>query len=83
MPDLGFLNGELCLESYISFLNGELCLESYIKINVEEQDGGGVGGCGVHLSPLIHQEYTFRHRSSCRTPANTGHEYHTTRKEYK
>lgn len=23
-----------------------------------EQDGGGVGGCGVHLSPWIHQEYT-------------------------
>ena len=34
-----------------------------------EQDGGGVGGCGVHLSPWIHQEYTFRHRSACRTPA--------------
>ena len=22
-----------------------------------EQDGGGVGGRGVHLSPRIHQEY--------------------------
>ena len=27
-----------------------------------EQDGRGVGGRGVHLSPQIHQEYTFRHR---------------------
>ena len=32
-----------------------------------EQDGEGTGGCGVHLSPRIHQEYTFRHRSACRT----------------
>ena len=37
----------------------------------EEQDGGGVGGCGVHISPRIHQEYTFRHRSACRTPAES------------
>ena len=42
-----------------------------------EQDRGGVGGCGVHLSPWIHQEYTFRHRSSCRTPADSRHEYLT------
>ena len=28
-----------------------------------EQDGGGVGGCGVHLSPGIHQEHIFRHRN--------------------
>ena len=35
----------------------------------EKQDGGGVGGCGVHLSPWIHQEYTFRHRSAFRTTA--------------
>jgi len=34
-----------------------------------EQDGGGVGGCGVHLPAQIHQEYTFRHRSACRKPA--------------
>ena len=27
-----------------------------------EQDGGGVGGCGIHLSTRIYQEYTFRHR---------------------
>jgi len=37
-----------------------------------EQDGAGVGGCGVHLSAWIHQEYTFRHRSACRTPAESG-----------
>ena len=36
-----------------------------------EQDGGGVGGRGVHLSPWIHQEYTLRHRSACRTPAES------------
>ena len=29
-----------------------------------EQDDGGVGGHGVHLSPQIHQKYTFRHTSS-------------------
>ena len=32
----------------------------------------GVGG--VHLSPQIHQKYTFRHRSVCRTPAESGQE---------
>ena len=32
---------------------------------------GGVGGCGVHLSPWIHEEYTFRHRSACRIPAGS------------
>ena len=46
-----------------------------------EQDGEGVGGCGVHLSPWIHQEYTFRHRSACRTPANSGEEGLTSGKE--
>ena len=34
-----------------------------------EQDGGGVGGRGAHLSPRIHHEYTFRHRNAHRTPA--------------
>ena len=47
-----------------------------------EQDGRGVGGRGVHLSPLIHQEYTIRHRSASRTPAESGQEYLTSRKEY-
>ena len=48
----------------------------------EEQDGRGVGGHGVHLSPQIHQEHTFRHRSACRTPAEIGQEYLTSGREY-
>ena len=36
----------------------------------------------MHLSPQIHQEYTFRHRSACRMPADNGQEYLTSRKEY-
>ena len=47
-----------------------------------EQDGRGVDGCGVHLSSRIHQEYTFRHRSTSRTPAESGQEYLTSGKEY-
>ena len=47
-----------------------------------EQDGGGVGGHGVHLSPVIHQEYTFTLRSACRTPAESRQEYLTSGKEY-
>ena len=38
--------------------------------------------CGIHLSLWIHQEYTFRHRSACRTPAESGEEYPTSGKEY-
>ena len=49
---------------------------------IGEQDGGGVGGRGVHLSPQIHQEYTFRHRSACNTPAESWLEYLTSGKEY-
>ena len=44
--------------------------------------GGGVGGCGVYLSPWIHQEYTFRHRSAYRTPDESRQEYLTSGKEY-
>ena len=47
-----------------------------------EKDGGGVGGGGVHLSPQIHQKYTFRHRSACRIEAESGQEYLTSGKEY-
>ena len=47
-----------------------------------EQDGEGAGGRGVHLSPWIRQEYTFRQRSTCRTPAESRQEYLTSRKEY-
>ena len=50
----------------------------------QEQGGGEVGGCGhgVQLSPRIHQEHTFRHRSVCRTPAESRQEDLTSRKEY-
>ena len=47
-----------------------------------EQDGRGVGGRGVHLSPWIHQEYTFRHRHARRTPAESKQEYLTSGKEH-
>ena len=33
-------------------------------------------------SPQIHQEYPFRHRSACRTPAESGQEYLTNVEEY-
>ena len=46
------------------------------------EDGGGVGGRGLYLSPQIHQEYTFRYRSACRTPAESRQEYLTSGKEY-
>ena len=41
-----------------------------------------MGGHGVRLSPQIHQEYTFRHRSACRTPAESRQEDLTRGKEY-
>jgi len=47
-----------------------------------EQGGRGVGGRGVHLSPWIHQEYTFRHRGACGTPAERGQECLMSGKEY-
>ena len=50
--------------------------------SLREQDGRGVGGCGVHLSPQIHQEYTFRHRGAGRTPAESKQEYLSSSKEY-
>ena len=53
-----------------------------IKTKSREQAGGGVGGRGIHLSPEIHQEYTFRYRSVCRTPAESKQEYLTRGKEY-
>ena len=48
----------------------------------EEKDVRGVGGHGVYLSLRIHQEYIFRHRSACRTPAESGQRYLTSGKEY-
>ena len=57
--------------------------EELIKtLTLREQDGRGVGGHGVHLSPQVHQEYTFRHRCACRTPAESGQEDLTSGKEY-
>ena len=53
-----------------------------IKTKSREQAGGGVGGRGIHLSPEIHQEYTFRYISVCRTPAESKQEYLTRGKEY-
>ena len=42
----------------------------------------GVGGHQIHLSPQMHQEYTFKHKSACRTPTESAHEYMASRKEY-
>ena len=47
------------------------------KTKIREQDGRGVGGHGVYLSPQKNQKYTFRHRSPCRTQAESGREYLT------
>lgn len=52
-----------------------------VRKNKEKQDGGGEGGCGVLLSPWMHQQYTLRRRS-CRTPVESGQEPLTTGKEY-
>ena len=35
-----------------------------------------------YISARIHQEYTFRHRSAFRTPAESRQEYLTSGKEY-
>ena len=61
-----------------------MCGNEIIDIKRKEEDGGGVGGQGVHqgISARKHQEYTFRHGSTGRTPAENGQEYLTSRKEY-
>ena len=46
-------------------------LKKLIKTKEERTNGRGVGGRGIHLSPRMHQEYTFRHRNACRTPAES------------
>ena len=58
------------------------CLIVSDKLKREKQDGRGAGGCGVRLFPWICQEYTFRYRNACRTPAENRPEYLTTGKEY-
>ena len=59
-----------------------MCGKEIIDIKRKEEGGGGAGGQEVYLSPRIHQEYTFRHRSTCRAPAETGQEYLTSGKEH-
>ena len=55
-----------------------------LKLSVRrEQDDRGAGGRGVHLSPWIHQGYTFRYRSACRAPAENRQGYLTRGKEYR
>ena len=56
-------------------------IESILRSRGRGQDSRGVGGHGVHLSPQIHQEYTFRPRSACRTPAESGQEDLTSGKD--
>ena len=46
-------------------------------IGGREQNGRGVGECGVHFSQKMHQQYALRHRSACRIPAESGQEYLT------
>ena len=36
----------------------------------------------MQSSPQIHQEFTFRHRSACGTPAESRQEYLTSGKEH-
>ena len=58
-----------------------LPLSNRVRIR-KEQHGGEAGGREVHLSPWIHQEYTFRHSSACRTSDERGQEDLTSGKEY-
>ena len=50
---------------------------------VREQEGTEVDGCEVHLYSWIHQEYTFRHRSACKTPTERGWKYLTRGEKYR
>ena len=75
------ISGKLISYQYSHFTEEKMKALKLRKLE-GEQDGRGVGGCGVHLSPWIHQEYSFRHRSACRTPAESRQEYLTGGKEY-
>ena len=68
----------------LSELTNEFSKVVGYKINIQkrEQDGRGAGGRGICLSPWIHQEYTCRHRSACRTPDESRQEDLTSGKEY-
>ena len=71
------------LETIFFKLYFDSCQNASVKNSPSDQhDGGGVCGLGIHLSPQIHQEHTFRHRSACRTPAESWQEYLTRGKEY-
>ena len=71
------------LKVFDKVLLSKLMNEEFIKtLTMGEQDGRGVGRRGVHPSPRIHQEYTFRHRSACRTPAESRQAYLTSGKEH-
>ena len=63
-----------CLESPLVITHHSLLKSGFAK------DSRGVGGCGVHLSMDIQQEYIFRHRSARRTPAESRQEYLTSGK---
>ena len=49
---------------------------------IKKRVGGEGSGHAVHLSPRVHEEYTFRHTSARRTPAECGQEDLTSGKEY-
>ena len=53
---------------------------SYKYLNVETRWRRNRWTWSTPLSP--NQEYTFRHRSTCRIPAESEQEYLNTRKEY-
>ena len=62
-----------------------LAIQSYLKIQEKfwrGQDGGGIDGCRVHLSPQMHQKYMFRYKRSHIAPAESWQESLTTRTEH-
>ena len=64
----------LCVTSHSKFLS--------LKTNPGEQDDEGVGRLGVHLSPWIHEENTFRHKRRAEYQLRADSQYLTSRKEY-
>ena len=51
------------------YARGNIWLKTVLPKYGEIQDGGGVGGRGVHLSPWMHKEYIYRCNNSHRTLA--------------
>ena len=87
VKDFSFLGSRITVDSDCKYeIKRHLLLGRKALTNLKsilknrEQDGGG--GHGIHLSPQIHQEYTFRHRNACRTPAESNQKYLTSGKEY-